>query len=66
MLEPIPFAAIALGSTPPAGASKSWDAPRPDAFSSAIARSGRQGTRASAARYALALGAREHGGTQPT
>lgn len=40
-----------------------WDAPRPDAFISAIARSGRQGTRASAARHALALGAREHGGT---
>lgn len=46
-----------------AGRRVEWsDAPRPDAFSSAIARSGSPGTRASAARHALALGAREHGG----
>jgi hypothetical protein len=41
------------------------DAPRPDAVRSAtvLARSASQGTRVSAARHALALGAREHGGT---
>lgn len=36
---------------------------RPDAFTSAIARSAGQGMRVSAARDALALGACEHGGT---
>jgi len=42
------------------------DAPRPDAFHSAVARSAGQGTRASAARDALALDPREHGGIQPS
>jgi hypothetical protein len=40
----------ALWSTPPAGASIIGDAPRPDAFRSAIARSVGQGSRVRAAR----------------